>query len=119
MRLPQGSSKITPVMGPMLVGSPRNLTPSAFRRRRHGQPTELTHGYVFVLHKAQCGSVKAEGVLLIVHHYAGEPDLHGSLLMDMVRRGLRKRHDISTEFSDSDLTAAPGTLPPLILSRAS
>jgi|HubBroStandDraft_6_1064221.scaffolds.fasta_scaffold95001_4 hypothetical protein len=33
MRLPQVSSKRAAVMGPMLVSSPRKVTPRGFRRR--------------------------------------------------------------------------------------
>src|SRR6266436_1411213 len=50
----------------------------AFRtlRRGHGQPTERTHGYVLIFHEAQHGRVEAESGLLVVNHYAGQPDLH-------------------------------------------
>src|SRR6266568_5272151 len=136
MRLPQVSSNSTAVMGPMLFGSPRKLTPSALRRRysawmsfvrnavgwnasgkqgllislsrcetdrlqheldafralrrRHGQITKLTHRYVLVFHEAQYGRIEAESVLLVVNHYAGQPDLHGGLLFDVVERSRRK-----------------------------
>jgi hypothetical protein len=83
------------------MASRTSSTPSTFDALGggDGQPAECgTHGDVLIFYEAKDGGVEVEGVVLIFNHYAGEADLHGVLLGDLVWRvGVEEQRTLDHE----------------------